>query len=149
MVPRAVKDGLRPLKRLADFQRLPAAAKAAVRRDREGLGAVADPEIEATVAAALDWLGQAQDHSATHDGGVARHYSLVSGWSASYPETTGYIVPTLIGQARLRNDPGLRERARRGGGGGGGGPFFPWGGLGGGGGAGTPRSRGFVNGGEH
>ena len=113
MVPRAVKDGLRPLKRLADFQRLPAAAKAAVRRDREGLGAVADPGIEATIAAALDWLGQAQDNSATRDGGVARHYSLVSGWSASYPETTGYIVPTLIEQARLRNDPVLMERARR------------------------------------
>jgi hypothetical protein len=113
MVPRAVKDGLRPLKRLADFQRLPAAAKAAVRRDREGLGAVADPGIKAVIAAALDWLGQAQDHSATRDGGVARHYSLVSGWSASYPETTGYIVPTLIEQARLRNDPVLMERARR------------------------------------
>jgi len=113
MVPRAVKDGLRPLKRLADFQRLPAAAKAAVRRDREGLEAVADPGIEATITAALDWLGQAQDHSATRDGGVARHYSLINGWSASYPETSGYIVPTLIEQARLRNDPALRERARR------------------------------------
>src|SRR3954470_16169285 len=113
LLPRIVKDGLRPLKRLADFQRLPAAAKAAVRRDREGLGAVADPGIEATVTAALDWLGQAQDHSATRDGGVARHYSLVTGWAASYPETTGYIVPTLIEQARLRNDSDLRERARR------------------------------------
>jgi hypothetical protein len=111
-VPRIVKDGLRPLKRLADFQRLPAAAKTAVRRDREGLGA-ADPGIEATVAAALDWLGQAQDHSTSRDGGVARHYSLVGGWSASYPETTGYIVPTLIEQARLRNDPALRERVLR------------------------------------
>jgi len=79
MVPRAVKDRLRPLKKLADFQRLPAAAKAAVRRDRDGLDIVPDPGIEATIAAALDWLGQAQDHSATRDGGVARHYSLVSG----------------------------------------------------------------------
>jgi len=112
-MPKAVKDGLRPLKRLADFQRLPAPAKAAARRHRNGIGAFGDPGIEATVAAALGWLRQAQDHSATHDGGVARHYSLVSGWSASYPETSGYIVPTLIGQARLRNDPGLRERARR------------------------------------
>jgi hypothetical protein len=113
MVPRAVKDRLRPLKKLADFQRLPAEAKAAVRRDRDGLAAVPDPGIDATIAAALDWLGQAQDHSTTRDGGVARHYSLVSGWSASYPETTGYIVPTLIEQARLRNDPALLERARR------------------------------------
>jgi hypothetical protein len=113
MVPRAVKDRLRPLKKLADFQRLPAAAKAAVRRDRDGLDTVPDPGIDATIAAALDWLGQAQDNSAPRDGGVARHYSLVTGWSASYPETTGYIVPTLIEQARLRNDPALLERARR------------------------------------
>src|SRR3954465_7570199 len=113
MVPRAVKDGRRPLKRLADFQRLAAAGKAAVRRDREGLEAVPGPGIEATIAAALDWLGQAQDHSATRDGGGARHYSLINGWSASYPETTGYIVPTLIEQARLRSDPVLMERARR------------------------------------
>ncbi len=112
MVPRIVKDKLRPLKHLADFQRLPAAAKAAVRLDRSG-DRRADPGIEAAVAASLDWLRAAQDNSVSRDGGVARHYNLVSGWAPSYPETTGYIVPTLITQARLRGDADLRNRARR------------------------------------
>src|SRR4051794_21562894 len=30
------------------------------------------------------------------DGGSAGYFSPVSGWSRSYPETTGYIIPTLL-----------------------------------------------------
>ncbi len=49
----------------------------------------------------------------SRDGGIAHHYSLVDGWSTSYPETTGYIIPTLIECAKwLRNDR-LRARAKR------------------------------------
>ena len=29
------------------------------------------------------------------DGGIAAYYSLLTGYSQSYPEVTGYIVPTL------------------------------------------------------
>ena len=43
----------------------------------------------------------------------ARHYCLVTGWGTSYPETTGYIIPTLIREARLSGDHSLLERARR------------------------------------
>ena len=75
--------------------------------------AVIDPGPDAAIDAALDWLCRAQDGSRTHDGGVARHYSLLDGWGPSYPETTGYIVPTLIAQAGLRGRPDLLERARR------------------------------------
>ena len=46
------------------------------------------------LSAAIKWLETAQD--ATTDGGVAGRYSLSSGWSSSYPETTGYIIPTLL-----------------------------------------------------
>jgi rhamnogalacturonyl hydrolase YesR len=51
--------------------------------------------------------------SASHDGGVARHFSLVTGWAASYPETTGYIVPTVLEHAARTGDASLRERGRR------------------------------------
>ncbi len=44
---------------------------------------------------------------------VAGHYSLVDGWSASYPETTGYIVPTIFDVAALRGSDDLRSRALR------------------------------------
>jgi hypothetical protein len=64
----------------------------------------------------VSWIGRAQDFSRTRDGGVARHYSLIDGWGSSYPETTGYIVPTLLDVARIRGGSvgdEARERARR------------------------------------
>jgi hypothetical protein len=72
-----------------------------------------DPGITAAVSLATDWLCRAQDCSLSMDGGVARHFSLVSGWSESYPEITGYVVPTLISVAEKGDDASLRERARR------------------------------------
>jgi hypothetical protein len=44
---------------------------------------------------------------------VARHFSLISGWGDSYPETTGYIVPTMLDWSRITGDPDFRARARR------------------------------------
>ena len=72
-----------------------------------------DPGIDAVVDACVDWLRTAQDLSASNDDGVAAYYSLVTGWSASYPETTGYIVPTLLARSRVGGDRDVRCRARR------------------------------------
>ncbi len=72
-----------------------------------------DPGPQAAINAGLEWLATAQDHSASQDGGVARHYSLIKGWATSYPETTGYTIPTWLEHAALRNDPALTARARR------------------------------------
>jgi hypothetical protein len=91
----------------------PAVAKRAIRRDREPVPTRPDPGIDAVIAAGLAWLGVAQDRSATRDGGVARHYSVVKGWGDSYPETTGYIVPTCIRFARVFGREDLHQRARR------------------------------------
>ena len=92
--------------------RLPEAAKNVQRADRAGLLPM-DPGPERAIAECVAWLGRAQDQSLTQDGGVARHYSLIDGWAASYPETTGYIVATLIavGQAYFQDQQ--IERARR------------------------------------
>ncbi len=46
------------------------------------------------VQAAVRWLCKAQDM--TGDGGVSAHFSLRHGWLPSYPETTGYIIPTMF-----------------------------------------------------
>jgi len=78
---------------------LPRAAHAARRRDRAGLPS-GDPGSARVLDVVVDWLCVAQDRSRTADGGVARDYSLVRGWSSSYPETTGYIIPTLLEVAR-------------------------------------------------
>ncbi|MDI3293928.1 hypothetical protein [Janthinobacterium tructae] len=95
---------------------LPAAARMERLSDRRGLPAV-DPGPHAVVKACTAWLCAAQDHSSSHDGGVARDYNLLTGWSSSYPETTGYIIPTMIAVAQRTGDQGedaaLHERARR------------------------------------
>lgn len=100
------------LKSLVEFVRLPRRARAEMRRDARGLPED-DPGPGAAVAAHVEWLGLAQNGSATDDGGVARHFSLLDGWAASYPETTGYIVPTLLECSRRYGDGELEARAAR------------------------------------
>ncbi len=45
----------------------------------------------------LQWIIEAQ----RSDGGIAAYYSLLAGYSKSYPEVTGYIIPTLYEVARV------------------------------------------------
>jgi len=90
---------------------LPEAAREERRRDRALLPP--DPGADRVLHALMGWLCEAQDRSASADGGVARSYDLLRGWETSYPETTGYIVPTFLDYARRFGRDDLRERARR------------------------------------
>lgn len=63
------------------------------------------------VRAAASWLCRAQD--ASGDGGVSGRYLLSRGWTSSYPETTGYIVPTLVALSTALGDDTYRDRAAR------------------------------------
>ncbi len=54
--------------------------------------------------ALVNWICSAQKA----DGGIAAYYSLLTGYSDSYPEVTGYIIPTLYDYARDSGD----KRAR-------------------------------------
>ena len=93
-----------------DHIRLPQQAKAIESADRRGLPEhPIDPQQ--AIELAYNWLCTAQD--ATPDGGVARDYSLTNGWATSYPETTGYIVPTFLKLAPLDDFHDARTRARR------------------------------------
>jgi hypothetical protein len=74
--------------------------------------------ISVSLEAAIDWLCHAQD--AYEDGGVARSYSLTynrffkrRGWMPSYPETTGYIIPTVFDYAKQSGREELFYRAVR------------------------------------
>lgn len=49
----------------------------------------------------IDWLVRASEHG---EGGVSSHYSLLHGrWLPPFPETTGYIIPTLFDYAARTN----------------------------------------------
>jgi hypothetical protein len=69
------------------------------------------PSDDASLQAAAAWLARAQD--ATADGGISGRYRLAGGWSSSYPETTGYAIPTLLALADVLADDRYRERAGR------------------------------------
>src|SRR5687768_15193690 len=51
----------------------------------------------------MGWVRAAQ----RPDGGNAAYYSLTTGWSGSYAETTGYLLPTVYDYAALGRAPGL------------------------------------------
>jgi len=59
--------------------------------------------------AVFEWLCLAQDIN--HDGGVAGLYRLDTGWTASYPETTGYIIPTFFNYYRYTGNDKYKDRA--------------------------------------
>lgn len=94
------------------FLRLPRAARNEAIRDNL-IGLSKDLGLEVAIREAVSWICRAQDNSASKDGGVAHHYSLLTGWSSSYPETTGYIVPTMLEYARVHQDENIRQRAKR------------------------------------
>ncbi len=56
-----------------------------------------------------DWILSAQ----RADGGIAAYYSFLTGYSESYPEVTGYIIPTLYDVGRLTGDEAVRHAAER------------------------------------
>ncbi len=60
--------------------------------------------------AAVEWLFNAQD--ATQVGGVSAEYSFSWGWRWPYPETNGYIIPTLFDFANHYNDSPLASECR-------------------------------------
>ncbi len=90
---------------------------AELRAEQRG-GHPAEPDHAPHLHAAVDWLVRAQD--ATPDDGIARGYSVLyspyfrgRGWQPSYPETTGYLIPTLFEAAAELGRPELADRARR------------------------------------
>lgn len=65
-----------------------------------------------TLDASVRWILDAQ----RPDGGIAAYYSLLTGYSESYPEVTGYLIPTLYDFASLTKNHAavaIAERATR------------------------------------
>jgi Prenyltransferase and squalene oxidase repeat len=66
-------------------------------------------DSQETLNLLLRWMLDAQ----RPDGGVAAYYSLLTGYSESYPEVTGYIIPTLYDFAQASRDCAVVAAAER------------------------------------
>ena len=81
-------------------------------RDQLGIGLTTPTDNRVHLDAAIAWLKHAQD--VTGNGGVAQTWLVrMKKWAPSYPETTGYIIPTFYRYAALAGDDDARQRARR------------------------------------
>jgi hypothetical protein len=66
--------------------------------------------LEQHLCATTDWIERAQ--AASGDGGISKGFDLLRGrWAPSYPETTGYTIPTLLNAAMALNRLELRTLA--------------------------------------
>ena len=59
---------------------------------------------------AVNWVLHANEM--TTDGGISKGYNLLTGsWAPSYPETSGYTVPTLLNYAQVTDNDEYRTKA--------------------------------------
>ena len=56
----------------------------------------------------IQWLEHAAENG---KGGVSSHFSLIKGWLNPFPETTGYIIPTLFNYAEFSGNLKYSELA--------------------------------------
>lgn len=86
------------------------AARDAVAAGRRMLLPHEDRVAADALDAAIRWL--VRTHDVTGRQGSSKGYSLLRGWLPGYPETTGYVLGTLLDYARRSGDhAGLRRRA--------------------------------------
>jgi hypothetical protein len=81
-------------------------------RHHWGFQAGSEAHTRGYLNAVLGWIGRAQDACA--GGGVAARYDLVARkFLAPYPETTGYLIPSLLDAAGVLGSASQADRARR------------------------------------
>jgi hypothetical protein len=68
-------------------------------------------DVLQVAAEGIGWL--CRTHDVTGRRGCSKGFSLLTGWMAPFPETTGYIIGTLLDYSRLTDDASLVERARQ------------------------------------
>jgi hypothetical protein len=71
---------------------------------------MSEAEWEARTDATLAWVRRSI--AACPTGGSAHSYSPLRGWSKAYPETTGYLIETLLAYAKVKQDDSLRQLAQ-------------------------------------
>ncbi len=77
---------------------------------RDNLHSTLDTGFTPHLEAAIDWILRARDQG--QDGGIPAFFDLLRGrWAPSYPETTGYTIPTLFASAEYLKRPELHHVA--------------------------------------
>jgi len=83
-----------------------------VLKESAGLGKTTPQSARVHLDAVMQWLCRA--HDKTIDEGVSQTYLVkYLKWANSYPETTGYIIPSFYRYWALKCDDDYRDRARR------------------------------------
>jgi len=71
---------------------------------------VSGPEVKERQHAAFDWILRSID--AVHGQGSSKGYSYVRGWLPAYPETSGYIISSLLRYGETFAAPQAMEKAK-------------------------------------
>jgi hypothetical protein len=66
-------------------------------------------QTDEALRSVIAWIRGAQ----RPDGGIAAYYSLLSGYAESYPEVTGYLIPTLYEFGQLTGDENALRMAEK------------------------------------
>jgi uncharacterized protein YyaL (SSP411 family) len=79
-------------------------------RRRNNVWQADDLRVKRHLDGAIEWICLA--YAMTGDGGISKGFDLLRGrWAPSYPETTGYTVPTLLKASVTLDRPDLRAMA--------------------------------------
>lgn len=78
------------------------------------LASVANKDVkhvptETVLQEVIAWIKRAQDSS--HSGGIPAYFSVYGGYGPDYPETTGYLITTLLDYADYAHDNDSHARA--------------------------------------
>jgi hypothetical protein len=74
---------------------------------RPSANGAAASSYERHLAATAEWLLRSIQHG---QGGSCAYFTLAGGWSRPYPETTGYLIPTLLTLSRTLEEFDGEER---------------------------------------
>jgi hypothetical protein len=76
----------------------------------KNIPSVGPKKKQSSLKDATAWLLRAQE--VQPDAGFGS-FHLINGWSSSYPETSGYIIPTLLNFAVLNGDENIKARLKK------------------------------------
>ena len=69
------------------------------------------PNSKTSLDLTFQWIKSSFD--ANKDGGSSAYYRFGAGWKGSYPETTGYLIPTIYEYSKFKGNSEWRDLAKK------------------------------------